>query len=157
MIPFSLVRWPSLCSVQQAAKEQCIGISGAFWTCLCRLLSANGTTWLIDSCSLLHISLSEDSQPGSCLKDWNLHFPLEKHFLDSYVFARQTKGKGINTMGQDWLFWKTLCWVHHSTKSERKILYFCQNKKKLIFNKEFKNAFLFSKLQLQPFQSGNFS
>lgn len=134
------------------------GISWAFWTRLCRLLPANGTTWLIDwflqpPSHLLSFRRLPVCELSAGLK---LTLPLEKHFLDPCVFARQTKGKWINLIGPDRLFWKILCWVHHSTKSERNTLYFCQNKK-LIFNKEFKNAFPFSKLKLQPFQSGNSS
>lgn len=85
-----------------------------------------------------------------------LPLPLEQLCVDPYLFARRSKGKWKTTMGPGWLFWQILCWVDHSTKPERNILYFCQNKK-LVFHKELKNAFLFSKQKLQPFQSRNFS
>lgn len=103
-----------------------------FWVLLNTLLQTVLCIWhhLISSWCLLHTSsFSEGSQAGSCLAGLILPLSLEQLCVDPYLFARQSKRKLITRMGQDWLFWQTLCWFNHSTKTEKNILYLCQNKK----------------------------
>lgn len=146
MIPFSLVRWPSFAQYSNLQKSSVSGISGAFWTRLCRLLPANGTTWLIDSCSLLHISFhSEDSQPGSCLQDWNWHFPWKNSFWTHVSLPDRPKGNESTWLDQISCSGK-LCVGSIILQNQRKIFYISVRIKELFSIRNLKIPFHFPNL-----------